>query len=164
MPWVNIPIGHMLHQTFTRKIAAPTSAETKIPFATVACLFPKSFPKKHVGHIKLEVDFLFFSLFRFNRSSRFMFLLGMNRSTNLSKPSIIVPNGQTQLQKIDPAKNVKKKKNKTATASDKTSHPKSSPAWGAMPIVSRTCKPPTGQAIHPPGVRTQEDNKKWHTD
>jgi hypothetical protein len=88
----------------------------------------------------------------------------MNRSTALSKPSIIVPNGQTQLQNIDPVKNVKKKKNKTATASDKMSHPKSSPAWGTIPIVSRTCKPPTGQAIHPPGVRTQENNKKWQTD
>ena len=121
MPWDNIPIGHMLHQMGNRRIAEPTSAETKSPFATVAFLLAKNFPKGHVGQANLDF-FLFFSLFRFNRSSRFMFILGMNRSTPLSKLSIIVPNGQTQLQNIDPNKNIKKKKSNTAAESDKRSH------------------------------------------
>jgi len=121
MPWDNIPIGHMLHQMGNRRIAEPTSAETKIPFATVAFLFAKNFAKGHVGQANRDF-FLFFSLFRFNRSSRFMFVLGMNRSTPLSKPSMIVPNGQAQLQNIDPNKIIRTKKSNTATESDKRSH------------------------------------------
>jgi hypothetical protein len=152
MPWDNMPIGHMLHQTGNRRIAEPTNAETKSPFATVAFLFAKNFPKGHVGQANLDF-FLLFSLFLFNRSSRFMFVLGMNRSTPLSKPSTIVPNGQIQLQKIDPNKNVKTKKIETATKSVKIRYDKSIPLWGATPIVNIVCKPPTGQATHPPGIR-----------
>jgi len=102
-------------------IAEPTSAVTKSPFATVAFLLAKNFPKGHVGQANLDFC-LFFSVFRFNRSSRFMFVLGMNRSTPLSKPSIIVPNGQTQLQNRDPSKTTKTKKSNTADESAKKSH------------------------------------------
>ena len=150
MPWDNIPIGHMLHQILIRRIAAPASAEINSPFATVAFLLAKNFPKGHVGQTNLDF-FSFFSMFRLKRSSRFIFILGMNRSTPLSKPSIIVPKGQIQPQNTDPNKNVKKKNNKIAAERERISHSILSPLWGKIPLVNRICKPPTGQINHPPG-------------
>ena len=140
----NIPIGQMVQNTGSLKTAEPTREDTKTPFATVACLLPKSFPKGHVGHTKLCAVF-FFSLFRSERSSRFIFNLGMNRSTPLSKASIIVPSGQTQLQKTFPNTKIGIRKRRSAI-NVKVINAGISP-------VSRDCTPPTGQTSQAPGPR-----------
>ena len=130
MPWDNIPIGHMLHQMGNLSIAEPASAPINIPFANVAFLFAKNFPKGHVGHTNLDF-FLFFSRFCFSRSSRFLFSLGMNFSTPLSKPSTAVPNGQIQLQNMGPNNIIEKRKIEIAEKSDRVSQSTLSPPLGS---------------------------------
>lgn len=130
MPWANIPIGHMLHQMGNLSIAEPASAVINIPFATVAFLLARKFPKGHVGQTNLDF-FLFFSRFCFSRSSRFLFSLGMNFSTPLSKPSTAVPNGQIQLQNMGPNNIIEKRKIEIAEKSDRVSQSTLSPPLGS---------------------------------
>lgn len=143
MPLFDIPIGHMLQNTGSRRTAEPTNADTKTPFATAAFLLAKNLPKRHVGQIKPFCVFLF-SLLRTIRSSRFTFVLGIKRSTTLSKTSIIVPNGQAQPQNTFPNKNIGTRKRKSATNVKIRSGPYTFP-------VNRACKPPKGQINHAPG-------------
>jgi hypothetical protein len=103
----------MAQNTGILKIAEPTIENTKTPFATVACLLPKSLPKGHVGQTKL-CDAFSFSLFRCRLSSRFVFNSGMKRSTPLSKQSIIVPSGQIQPQNTFPKMKIGITKTRTA--------------------------------------------------
>ena len=129
MPWDNIPIGHILHQRGNLSIAEPARAITSSPFATVAFLFAKNFPKGHVGQTNLDF-FLFFSRLCFSRSSRFLFRLGINLSIALSAPSTAVPTGQIQLQNRGPITIIETIKIEIAEKSDRVSQSMSSPTRG----------------------------------
>ena len=129
MPWENIPIGHMLHQMGNLSIAEPARAVTSIPFATMAFLFARNFPKGHVGQTNLDF-FLFFSRLCFRRSSRFLFSLGINLSIALSTPSTAVPTGQIQLQNMGPNNIIAPIKIEIAEKSDRVSQSMSSPTRG----------------------------------
>lgn len=156
MPWDNIPIGHMVHQIGNLSIAEPASAATKIPFATVAFLFARNFPKGHVGQTNLDF-FLFFSKFCLSLSSRLLFRLGMNFSIPLSAPSITVPTGQIQLQNMGPNITIAKRKIEIADMRDRVSQSISMPIRGQQPDVSRISRPPTGHIIQPPGPKEVQE-------
>ena len=129
MPWDNIPMGQMLHQRGNLSIAEPASAPINSPFATVAFLFAKNFPKGHVGQTNLDF-FLFFSRLCFSRSFRLLFRLGINLSIALSAPSTAVPTGQIQLQNIGPNNIIETIKIEIAEKSDKVSQSTSIPTRG----------------------------------
>jgi hypothetical protein len=152
----------MLHQMGNLRMAEPKNAGTKIALPTVIFLLAKKLPKAQVGQRNPELVPLF-SLLRFSRSTRFIFVSGMNRSTPLSKASITVPKGQIQLQNAVPKRNIRRRKSEVPTKRKKTRRAMSIPETGDIPHVSRVCKPPRGQASHVPGsVLIQETNFKLH--
>ena len=152
----------MLHQMGNLRMAEPKNAGTKITLPTVIFLLAKKLPKAHVGQTNPDL-FSLFSLLRFSRSARFIFVLGMNRSTPLSNTSITVPKGQIQLQNAAPKRNIRRRKSEVPTKRKKTRLAMLIPETGEIPQVSRVCKPPRGQASHVPGsVLFQETNFKLH--
>ena len=143
-------------------MAEPRNVGIRIAVATVMFLLAKKLPKAHVGQRNPDLVSLF-SLPRFCRSTRFIFVLGMNLSTPLSKTSITVPNGQIQLQNAAPKRNIRRRKSEVPTKRKKIRSPISSPSFGDIPHVSKVSKPPNGQTSHVPGsVLVQETNFKLH--
>ena len=155
MPWDNIPIGQILHQRGNLTMKEPARAPINIPFANVAFLFAKNFPKGHVGQANLDF-FLFFSRFCFSRSSRLLFSFGMNLSIALSAPSTTVPTGQIQLQNIGPNNIIEPRKIDNAGMIHRVSISISvglKHCLGDMPEVNKISRPPTGHIIQPPGPK-----------
>ena len=116
IPRVVIPMGQMAQKTGNLKIAEPIRENAKIPLAKLACLFPKTFPTGQLGQATKRFEFepsilvaeeaSCFFLFCCARSTLLASILGIHFATALSKLSIMVPTGHTQLQKMFPKRKI----------------------------------------------------------
>jgi len=110
-PLDTIPIGQIAQNIGNLNTTEPISDDIIIPFAKDPLVNLVTGQKEQFG----LCFFSLFSLFCRYRSFLFASILGRNFSTNLSKLSIIMPIGQTQLQKKFPNRTVRIMKISAAT-------------------------------------------------